>query len=228
LKGKNDTMVLRTSSSATPPSSNLLQSPLIAVLRAQHARDYYPVVEILVGAGIRSIELTLSTPKTLEHISELRQLVPSTVDVGVGTITDLEQAELALKAGAEFLVTPTTNLEIIALACRRGIPIYPGGLTPTELHSAWTAGATAVKVFPASTVGVNYLSLLRGPFPDIQVIPSGGVALTDVQPWLEAGALAVSLGGPLIGNAFSGGSLTELADRAGHAVYLTSGFRSQS
>jgi 2-dehydro-3-deoxyphosphogluconate aldolase/(4S)-4-hydroxy-2-oxoglutarate aldolase len=221
-------MVLRASPSVTPPSDNLLESPLIAVLRARQAEDYDSVVKILVDAGIRSLEFTLSTPKTLEHFSALRQLVPATVDLGVGTITDLEQAKFALDAGAEFLVTPITNLEIVALACRRGVPIYPGGLTPTELHAGWTAGATAVKVFPASTVGVTYLSQLRGPFPDIQVVPSGGVELSDVQPWLQAGALAVSLGGPLIGNAFSGGSLTELAERAEHAVYLVNGFRSMS
>lgn len=221
-------MVLRASSSATPSSSNLLESPLIAVLRARQAYDYDPVVKILVDAGIRSLEFTLSTPGTLEHFSALRQIVPTTVDLGVGTVTDLEQAEFALDAGADFLVTPTTNLQIVALACRRGVPIYPGGLTPTELHAGWTAGATAVKIFPASTVGVTYLSQLRGPFPDIQVIPSGGVEMADVEPWLQAGALAVSLGGPLIGNAFSGGSLTELAERAEHAVNLVSGFRSES
>lgn len=215
-------MTLRASSSPTSPSTNLLESPIIAVLRAQHARDYDPVVRILSGAGIRSIELTLSTPGTIELLPELRNLISPTVDLGVGTITEIGQAERAIEAGADFLVTPTMNLDIVQLACSREVPIYPGGLTPTELHAGWTAGATAVKVFPASTVGVDYISHLRGPFPDIQIIPSGGVGLDDVIPWLRAGAQAVSLGGPLIGDAFRDGSLTEMKKRADLVVRMIS------
>ena len=92
--------------------------------------------------------------------------------------------------------------------------VYPGGLTPTELHAGWKLGATAVKVFPASVVGAGYVGQLRGPFPDIQVIPSGGVDIEDVPDWIRAGALAVSLGGPLLGDAFKGGDLRELTARA--------------
>ena len=120
-------------------------------------------------------------------------------------------------------MTPTLDGEIVRLACSRGVPVYPGGLTPTELFSGWTAGATAVKIFPASSVGVDYLSLLRGPFPDLQVVPSGGIGLDDVLPWLRAGALAVSMGGPLIGDAFSGGSLDDLRHRAERVAQLVAG-----
>lgn len=221
-------MALRASPSPTAPSANLLGSPLIAVLRAQHARDYAPVVRVLAAAGIRSIELTLSTPGTIERLAELRQLISASVDLGIGTITERGQAERALEAGADFLVTPTMNLDVVQLACGRGVPVYPGGLTPTELHTGWTAGATAVKVFPASTVGVGYVSQLRGPFPDIQIIPSGGVALDDVLPWLRAGALAVSLGGPLIGDALKGGSLNEMQERAERAAGLVASLGSAS
>ena len=221
-------MALRASTSRTFPSSALLEFPLIAVLRAPHARNYAPVVRVLAAAGIRSIELTLSTPGTVELFAELRQLLPATVDLGVGTITNLNQAELALDAGADFLVTPTMNVDLVHLACDRGVPVYPGGLTPTELHQGWTAGATAVKIFPASTVGVDYVGQLRGPFPDIQIIPSGGVNLDDVLPWLRAGALAVSVGGPLIGDAFTGGSLHEMKKRADRVVQLIASHRSAS
>jgi 2-dehydro-3-deoxyphosphogluconate aldolase/(4S)-4-hydroxy-2-oxoglutarate aldolase len=97
---------------------------------------------------------------------------------------------------------------------QRGVAIYPGGLTPTELFDGWAAGATAVKVFPASVVGPGYVSMLRGPFPDIQVVPSGGVDIDEAAAWVKAGALAVSLGGPLLGDAFKGGDLRRLAERA--------------
>jgi 2-dehydro-3-deoxyphosphogluconate aldolase/(4S)-4-hydroxy-2-oxoglutarate aldolase len=99
------------------------------------------------------------------------------------------------------------------MAVDAGVPIYPGGLTPTELWTGWEAGATAVKVFPASVVGPEYISALRGPFPDIEVVPSGGIGAVEAGEWIRAGAGAVSVGGPLIGDALRGGSLTELAQR---------------
>ena len=206
-------MVLRASSLPTAPSVALQNSPVIAVLRAQRAQDYFPVVEVLAATGVRSIELTLSTPGTIDLLRHLRSIVPREVDLGVGTITDEAQAQEAIDAGADFLVTPTMNIAVVEIALTRSIPIYPGGLTPTELFQGWAAGATAVKVFPAATVGADYLSHLRGPFPDIQVIPSGGVGVDDALEWLKAGALAVSIGGPLIGDALRGGSLTALEHR---------------
>ena len=113
-----------------------------------------------------------------------------------------------------------TDTDIVRTAVQRGIPVFPGGLTPTELFSGWRAGATAVKVFPASTVGPGYLAQLRGPFPEIQVIPSGGVAIEDAAAWISAGALAVSLGGPLLGDAFKGGNLGRLSTRAAEVSRL--------
>lgn len=111
-----------------------------------------------------------------------------------------------------------TRPDVIELAVAQGARIYPGGLTPSELFSGWEAGATAVKIFPAQTVGSQYGAHLRGPFPNLEFIPSGGVAIEDIPSWLAAGAVAVSLGGPLIGDAFAGGSLDALAARARHVV----------
>lgn len=209
------------------PSATLLASPLIAVLRAGHAGDYGPVVATLALAGITSIELTLSTPGTLEHLGELRNRLPEGIDIGVGTVTTTAQAAAALDAGADFLVTPLTNTSIITAAVASGVPVYPGGLTPTELHSGWSAGATAVKLFPASTVGPSYIGQLRGPFPDIDIIPSGGIGIDEISSWIGAGALAVSLGGPLIGDAFAGGSMASLRDRAERALSLVLESRGQ-
>jgi 2-dehydro-3-deoxyphosphogluconate aldolase/(4S)-4-hydroxy-2-oxoglutarate aldolase len=204
----------------TEPPANLVRSPLIAVLRTSHAKDYAPVVETLAGAGVSSIELTLSTPGTLDHIQKLQANLPGGIQIGIGTVTDMVQAIAAIEAGASFLVTPVTDTAIVESAAASGVPVYPGGFTPTELHAGWRAGATAVKIFPASVLGQEYISHLRGPFPDIQVIPSGGLGLDDIPQWMGAGALAVSVGGPLIGDAFQGGSLVALRDRAERALDL--------
>jgi 2-dehydro-3-deoxyphosphogluconate aldolase/(4S)-4-hydroxy-2-oxoglutarate aldolase len=196
------------------PSNVLLETRVIAVLRAAHARDYAPVIEALLAGGVRSIELTLSTPGVLEELPQLARRFGDAVEIGVGTVTDVGQMEELVDAGASYIVTPHTDPAIVQAGISRGVPVYPGGLTPTELLAGWRAGATAVKVFPASTVGPGYLAQLRGPFPDMDFIPSGGISIDDVAAWIRAGALAVSLGGPLIGDAFKGGDLDDLRRRA--------------
>src|SRR4029453_10210533 len=134
-------------------------------------------------------------------------------DVGVGTVLTEAEAQQAMESGAQYLVTPTINLAVVRLAVERQIAVFPGGLTPTELAAGWNAGATAVKIFPAETVGAGYLKHLRGPFPDLEGIPSGGVDLDATREWLQAGAVAVSIGGPLIGDALNGGGLDPLRER---------------
>jgi 2-dehydro-3-deoxyphosphogluconate aldolase / (4S)-4-hydroxy-2-oxoglutarate aldolase len=196
------------------PSELLRQNPVLAVLRAEHAREYAPVIEALADANIRCIELTLSTAGVFEQLPSLAAAFGSGIEIGVGTVTTVDEASRALEAGARFLVTPVMNDAIVNVGVASGIPVFPGGLTPTELFNGWRAGATAVKIFPAATVGAGYISQLRGPFPDIQVIPSGGVGIADVASWIAAGATAVSLGGPLLGDAFQGGNLQLLKARA--------------
>lgn len=212
----------------TEPSTILRDTPIIAVLRAKDAADYSLVIDTLVENGIRSIELTLSSPNTIELLPGVVARTGPCVEVGVGTVTDVEQAQRAIDAGAAYLVTPVMNPEVIALAIRNRVPVYPGGLTPTELHAAWLAGATAVKIFPAETVGAQYGKHLRGPFPELLFVPSGGVTLDDITGWLSAGATAVSLGGPLIGDALSGGSLEALAERTHRVIGLVRAQRSQA
>lgn len=196
------------------PSAVLRETRAVAVLRARHASDYAPVIEALQRGGVLSIELTLSTPGVWDELPALRDRFGDALEIGVGTVTEAAEAEAALDLGAAYIVTPVTDPGVITACVGRGVPVYPGGLTPTELHAGWKLGATAVKVFPASTVGAGYVAQLRGPFPDIEVIPSGGVNIEDVPGWIMAGALAVSLGGPLLGDAFKGGDLQELTARA--------------
>jgi 2-dehydro-3-deoxyphosphogluconate aldolase/(4S)-4-hydroxy-2-oxoglutarate aldolase len=204
----------------TETPSQLVATGVVAVLRAQSAEDYLPVIENLAEAGIRCIELTLTTPGTIAGFGRLRAAIPATVELGIGTVTNTTKAESALAAGADFLVTPTANENIINLSAAAGVPIYPGALTPTEVLNNWEAGATAVKVFPAGTVGPDYFRQLRGPFPDIDLMPSGGVNLDDIPAWVAAGAVAVSLGGPLLGDAFAGGDPARLRERARRALDL--------
>jgi len=199
--------------SRPPLSERLTNSKVIAVLRASHVSALSPVCDVLVEEGILSLELTLTTPGLLEALPGFVYRYAETADVGVGTILDESEAHQAMDSGAQYLVTPNMNLAVVRLAVERQIAVFPGGLTPTELAAGWKAGATAVKIFPAETVGAGYFKHLRGPFPDLEGIPSGGVDLDATHEWLDAGAVAVSIGGPLLGDALKGGDLTALRDR---------------
>lgn len=197
-----------------PPLSDwLTSSKVIAVLRASHVSALAPVCDVLVEEGILSLELTLTTPGMLDAVPDLVDRYAGSADVGVGTVLTESEAERALDCGAQYLVTPTMNLPVIKLALESHVAIFPGGLTPTELAAGWDAGATAVKIFPAQTVGAGYLKHLRGPFPDLEAIPSGGVDLDATREWLAAGAAAVSIGGPLLGDALKGGDHAALRQR---------------
>jgi 2-dehydro-3-deoxyphosphogluconate aldolase / (4S)-4-hydroxy-2-oxoglutarate aldolase len=197
----------------TPLSDRLRTSRVIAVLRAPHASALAPVCDVLVEEGILSLELTLTTPELFDSLSGLVDRYAEVADVGVGTVLSTADAFRAIDSGASYLVTPTMNLEVIELALQQRIAIFPGGFSPTELAAGWAAGATAVKIFPAETVGAGYLKHLRGPFPDLQAVPSGGVDLNATKQWLAAGAAAVSIGGPLLGDALAGGDHSELRRR---------------
>ena len=196
-----------------PLSDRLASGKVIAVLRAQHVAALTPVCDVLVEEGILSLELTLTTPDLLRVLPDLISRYADAADVGVGTILTEDDARRAIDCGAHYLVTPTMNVPVVSLAVERQIAIFPGGLTPTELGAGWHAGATAVKIFPAQTVGAAYLKHLRGPFSDLEAIPSGGVDLNAAGEWLDAGAVAVSIGGPLLGDALKGGDLAALRDR---------------
>jgi 2-dehydro-3-deoxyphosphogluconate aldolase / (4S)-4-hydroxy-2-oxoglutarate aldolase len=194
-------------------SQRLVGSKVIAVLRTSQVSAIAPVCDVLVEEGILSLELTLTTPGLLDALEDLVDRYGNSADVGVGTVVTESEAQRAMDCGAQYLVTPTMNLPVVDLAVRRKIAVFPGGLTPTEPAAGWRAGATAVKIFPAETVGAGYLKHLRGPFPDLEAIPSGGVDLDATREWLAAGAAAVSIGGPLLGDALEGGELSALRDR---------------
>ncbi|MCU1425518.1 MAG: 2-dehydro-3-deoxyphosphogluconate aldolase, partial [Microbacteriaceae bacterium] len=171
---------MTTTGTRLAPSRLLRDNPIIAVLRANDPRDYDAVVDVLIENGVRSIELTLSTPGTIAHLPSLVARVGESAEIGVGTVTTEDEAAAAIDGGASYLVTPVIRTGVIRRAVESGVAIYPGGFTPTELFSAWEAGATAVKIFPAQTVGPQYGAHLRGPFPQLQFVPSGGIAQGDI------------------------------------------------
>lgn len=176
------------------------QDRLVAVIRAPGPDLCEPVIDRLLRVGIRCIELTLTTPDALTELTRLRDRLGDSACLGMGTVTSASAARASLDAGAEFLVTPAVVPPAIALGAAAGVPVICGVLTPTDALSALSAGARVLKIFPASAVRPSYLRELRGPFPALEAMPSGGVGLDDVMPWLQAGACAVSLGGALLGD----------------------------
>jgi 2-dehydro-3-deoxyphosphogluconate aldolase/(4S)-4-hydroxy-2-oxoglutarate aldolase len=198
-----------------PITGSVISSGVVAVLRAPTADGFSAVAHVLVSAGITAIEVTLTSRGAIDAIAGLRRQLPDHAVVGAGTVLTADQAKASVDAGAAFLVSPVLDLE---LAGGFGVPFYPGCLTPSEIFTAQRSGAPLVKLFPAATVGPRYVKDLHGPLPDVRIMPTGGIDIGDVAAWLTAGAVAVGLGGPLLGDAASGGSLTALADRARRAA----------
>lgn len=196
-------------------SAAVVRSGIVAILRAPTADGFAAVAETLVGAGITAIEVTLTSRGAIDAIAGLRRQLSDSVAIGAGTVLTADDAKAAVDAGAAFLVSPALDRELLA---NSPVPFYPGTFSPTESYAAHQAGAPLVKLFPASGLGPEYLRNVRGPLPQIKIMPTGGIKIEDIADWLLAGASAVGLGGPLIGDAATGGSLAALGVRARHAV----------
>jgi 2-dehydro-3-deoxyphosphogluconate aldolase/(4S)-4-hydroxy-2-oxoglutarate aldolase len=184
----------------------------VAVIRAERIADPVELANALAEAGIRCVEFTLTTPGAVEAVAAA---AGSGAVVGAGTVLDERQAREALAAGAQFVVSPACVPELVE-ACRgEDVPVFLGALTPSEVHAAWGAGATAVKLFPAGVGGPRYLEHLRGPFPDVAFIPSGGIDERSARDYLDAGAVAVYAGSSLAPAALvAAGDHEEIARRA--------------
>jgi 2-dehydro-3-deoxyphosphogluconate aldolase/(4S)-4-hydroxy-2-oxoglutarate aldolase len=192
--------------------------PVVAILRAAGAGRFLEVGRVLYEGGVRAIEVTLTSEGALAAFGRLREELPGDALLGVGTVRSAGDAERAVEAGATYLVAPDFRPEVVGFAVERGIPVVPGALTPTEVAAAWAAGATAVKVFPVSAVG-GYVRAVRAPLPEVPLVPTGGIGVDDIGAYLAAGAAAVGLGSPLLGDAGEpGGDLDALADRSRRAV----------
>jgi 2-dehydro-3-deoxyphosphogluconate aldolase / (4S)-4-hydroxy-2-oxoglutarate aldolase len=194
--------------------------PVLAILRAADAARFLEVGKVLYEGGVRAIEVTLTSRGALEAFGRLNDELAGDAVLGVGTVRSVGDAELAVAAGAAYLVSPDFRPEVVAWAVERRVPVVPGALTPTEVAAAWAAGATAVKVFPVSAVGgPAYVKAVRAPLPEVPLVPTGGVGIDDIGAYLAAGAVAVGIGAPLLGDAGDqGGDRDGLAGRARRAV----------
>jgi 2-dehydro-3-deoxyphosphogluconate aldolase/(4S)-4-hydroxy-2-oxoglutarate aldolase len=176
----------------------VLDCGIVAVVRSPDSRQLVDVCRALADGGVSVVEITMTVPDALSVVSRVRAELGDRVLLGAGTILDPETARAAILAGAEYLVSPTVNLDVIRLCRRYDKLVMPGAFTPTEVLTAWEAGADIVKVFPADVVGPAYFKALRGPLPQIRLMPTGGVDLTTAADFLKAGACCLGVGGQLV------------------------------
>lgn len=195
--------------------ARLQQQKVIAVIRADRIETCLKMARAVAAGGMRLIEITWNSHEPTKIIPLLQAELPNCA-IGAGTLLTVTDVEAAIDAGAEFLFTPHVNLDVIATATRCQIPIVPGALSPTEILTAWQAGATCVKVFPIEAVGgASYIRHLKAPLGQIPLIPTGGVTLENAHSFLEAGAIAVGLGSQLFPKqAVASGEWNQICDRA--------------
>lgn len=176
----------------------VLRTGIVAILRSPSGEHLAKVAKALADGGVEVLEVTFTVPDAADVIRQVRRELGDRILLGAGTILDPETARIAILAGAEFLVSPNVNLDVIRLAHRYDKLIMPGAFTPTEVVTAWEAGADVVKLFPAEIGGAPYLKALRGPLPQVRFLPTGGVNLQTLPAFLKAGACAVGLGSQLV------------------------------
>jgi 2-dehydro-3-deoxyphosphogluconate aldolase / (4S)-4-hydroxy-2-oxoglutarate aldolase len=205
----------------------ILEGGIVAVVRADSGSRLVPVVRALAAGGVVAAEITFTVPDALEVIRQVRREVGDAVVLGAGTVLDPETARAALLAGAEYIVAPTLNVEVIRLCRRYDKVVMPGALTPTEVLTAWEAGADIVKVFPADVGGAPYFKALRGPLPQVRLMPTGGVDLTTAEGFLKAGACCLGVGGSLVEpQAVASGDYARITDLASRYAAIVRQFRS--
>ncbi|NAO99760.1 bifunctional 4-hydroxy-2-oxoglutarate aldolase/2-dehydro-3-deoxy-phosphogluconate aldolase [Halomonas sp. MG34] len=171
---------------------------LIAILRGYNTADSIAIAKALHAGGITTLEVTLNSPSPFQTIEKISSELGDEVIVGAGTVLDAESARLAISAGAQFILSPTFDRETIKLTKRYGKVSIPGAFTPTEILNAFEEGADIIKVFPASTLGPSFVKDLRGPLPQLKLLPTGGVTVENVASFIKNGAVGVGLGSSLV------------------------------
>lgn len=177
---------------------DIIDCGVVAIVRVGSAQEAVEVCGAIAKGGVKPIEVTMTVPGAIDAIKEFKSAMKGEVLVGAGTVLDPETARAVILAGAEFVVSPNLNLKVIEVCHRYGKIVIPGTLTPTEILTAWEAGADIVKVFPAGALGPRYLRDIKGPFPQIRLTPTGGVNLENTPDFIRAGAVAVSVGTSLV------------------------------
>jgi 2-dehydro-3-deoxyphosphogluconate aldolase/(4S)-4-hydroxy-2-oxoglutarate aldolase len=200
---------------------HILDSGIIAVVRSPDSQQLVEVVRALADGGITVAEITMTVPDALDVLRQVRRALGERVLLGAGTILDVETARAALLAGAEYLVAPTLNLDVLRLAQRYSKLVMPGAFTPTEILTAWEAGADIVKVFPADVLGPAFFKAMRGPLPQVRLMPTGGVDLGNAVDFLKAGVCCLGLGSQLVEpRAVAGRDFDRIRDLAREYVAL--------
>ncbi len=171
--------------------------PIVGILRFFPLAQVEHLVPAVMAGGLVNLEVTLNSPGAADLIRLTRDLMGNRGNVGAGTVTSMEDLRLALDAGASFIVTPVVLPEVIRACVDAGVPVMPGAMTPTEIFTAWKLGATMVKVFPADQLGPAHLKAVKAPFPQIPLMPTGGVTVETLPAFRDAGADAFGVGGPL-------------------------------
>jgi 2-dehydro-3-deoxyphosphogluconate aldolase/(4S)-4-hydroxy-2-oxoglutarate aldolase len=182
--------------------SSIIEIGLVPIVRVASADSALQAIEAIHRGGVRAAEITMTVPGAVRVLEKLADRFGDQMILGAGTVLDPETARACMLAGAQFFVTPALNLATIEIVKRYSKVIFPGALTPTEVLTAWQAGADAIKIFPCSAVGgPKYIKALKAPFPQIQMVPTGGVNLATVGDFLKAGACAVAVGSELVDSA---------------------------
>ncbi len=204
----------------------ILEGGIVAVERSESSEPLVNVIRALAEGGVTAAEVTFTVPDAVEVIRQVRREVGDAVVLGAGTVLDPETARAAILAGAEYIVAPTVNLDVIRLCRRYDKVVMPGAFSPTEVLTAWEAGADVVKVFPADVGGPSYLKALRGPLPQIRLMPTGGVDLTTAENFLKAGACCLGVGSALVDpKAISSNDFARIRDLAAQYVAVVRQFR---
>lgn len=206
----------------------VLDTGIVSIIRAKSGEQLVNVAKTLYEGGIDVIEVTFTVPGVLEIIAAVKKELGDKILLGAGTVLDSETARAAILAGAEFIVTPTVNTDVIKMCNRYSKVIMPGGFTPTEILTAWDAGADIVKVFPAEVGGPGYLKAVHGPLPHVRLLPTGGVNLETLPAFLKSGACAVGLGSQLVETkAVESGDMARIRSLAEQYVGLVKKTRSE-
>jgi len=204
----------------------ILDCGIVAVVRAESADLAFKAIEAALAGGVNVIEVTFTVPGALEIIAKLAKTLGGNTILGAGTVLTPQTASDAIEAGARFIVGPSTSLGVIEAARLKGVPVFPGALTPTEVVTAWQAGADMVKIFPANAFGPGYLKDLHGPLPQVMFMPTGGVNLDTATEYLKCGAAALGVGSDLINKKLMAeGNFAEITERARKFSAIVQQFR---
>ena len=173
------------------------KTPIVGIIRNVSQEDLMQILPVFREAGLTTIEITMNTPGAEEMIRYAVENEQSGLNIGAGTVCTKDELSLALDAGAQFIVTPIINKKVIKSCVKKDVPIFPGAFTPTEIYNAWTLGASMVKIYPATSLGPEYIKDLKAPMNQLKLLPTGGISLDNMAGFLKAEANGLGIGGQL-------------------------------